>query len=210
MFLSRVVISSRDAAMHKLSDPGAWHRQLWACFPGRPDAKRDFLFRVEHREGGLQVLLLSNIRPTIPTWGQWQTKAVAETFLDHDFYIFQLLANPTIKRVVRDEQGNRRKNGRRTGIYSMEELKAWIERKASDSGFKLVQLQFEPPVDHVFLRGPKKVKYTGVEFKGILKVIDHRAFQDAFVHGIGPAKAFGFGMLVVKPVDFSANNKEEL
>jgi hypothetical protein len=33
------------------------------------------------------------------TWGQWQTKQVAPTFLEHVRYRFALRANPTVKRV---------------------------------------------------------------------------------------------------------------
>jgi CRISPR system Cascade subunit CasE len=42
-----------------------------------------------------------------------------------------------------------------------------------------------------------------VEFQGSLRVVDPNKFRSAFAQGIGSAKAFGFGMLVLAPISNS-------
>ncbi len=39
--------------------------------------------------------------------------------------------------------------------------------------------------------------FQGVLFEGSLQVVDAEAFRKALAHGIGPGKAFGFGLLSV-------------
>ncbi len=58
-----------------------------------------------------------------------------------------------------------------------------------------------PPMESYFVnKQRKRGKHNSVDFHGILKVIDRAAFEGAFHHGIGPAKAFGFGLLMLQPV----------
>ena len=45
-----------------------------------------------------------------------------------------------------------------------------------------------------------KLQFTTVDFGGQLTVTDGRAFATALVGGIGHAKAFGCGLLLVRPV----------
>jgi len=183
-----------------LKDSYAWHKAVWEAFPGREDQDRNFLMRVDNRGRFFQVLLLSHERPTMPEWGQWETKEINPQFLEHDRYRFELRANPTVKRVVRNDFGERKKNGRRAAIYSRDDLKAWMDRKAQISGFQVENFDMDPPVSQPFLKKGKAGKHIKVDFRGILSVLDRAAFKSAFATGIGPAKAFGFGMLVLEPV----------
>jgi CRISPR system Cascade subunit CasE len=41
--------------------------------------------------------------------------------------------------------------------------------------------------------------HHAVEFEGVLAVTDPATFAQAFTHGIGSAKAFGFGLLARVP-----------
>ena len=41
--------------------------------------------------------------------------------------------------------------------------------------------------------------HSAVEFQGVLNVTDPAKFHETFARGIGPAKAFGFGLLVIAP-----------
>jgi CRISPR system Cascade subunit CasE len=51
-----------------------------------------------------------------------------------------------------------------------------------------------------FERSGQRGLHSAVEFQGVLTVTDPRQFHDAFLRGIGPAKAFGFGLLVIAPI----------
>ena len=42
--------------------------------------------------------------------------------------------------------------------------------------------------------------HAAVELQGVLEVTDPAQFRDTFRRGLGPAKAFGFGLLVLAPL----------
>jgi CRISPR system Cascade subunit CasE len=201
LYLSQVHIGKGEAVRAGLRDGYAWHKALWAAFPDRDGEARRFLFRVDDGRDSFRVLLLSPERPVVPEWGSWQTKLVREGFLEHDRYLFQLRANPTIKRIVRDEAGERQRNGPRTAIYDAEGLTSWLERKAGQSGFAVLESVAGPPLSSFFVKDGKRGKHVGVDFTGLLEVVDTGAFTRAFTNGIGPAKAFGFGLLMLQPVE---------
>ena len=199
-YLTRIRVPLMDAARLRLSDPYAWHQTLWRAFPDRDGQSRDFLTRIDRNSECLEVLILSAKEPTPQWWGKWESKQVPPSFLEHARYRFSLRANPTVKRVVRSEAGNRKKNGRRTAITNPAELDAWIRRKADAAGFSVESLSFDPPVRESFWRKGKSGTHVRVDFHGVLSVTDEEAFRNAFSAGIGPARAFGFGMLLLQPV----------
>jgi CRISPR system Cascade subunit CasE len=199
-YLTRAIVGEKTAIRKRLNDCYAWHRAVWEAFPDRENDHRQFLTRIDHSGGNYQVLLLSEQKPTPPVWGQWETKQISPHFLEADRYRFSLRANATIKRVVRDDSGNRKKNGRRTAIYSREELSHWLFKKARQSGFDVEEFDADPPIAQPFRKNGKSGKHIRVDFRGFLRVLDRDAFKDTFAKGIGPAKAFGFGMLMLEPV----------
>lgn len=199
-YLSQVRIGKGEAARLRLRDAYAWHQKLWRAFPGKDGELRGFLFRIDDRHEVFRVLLLSPEPPVVPDWGRWEVKKVADRFLSHDHYLFQVRANPTIKRVVRDTAGERKKNGCRTGIYDSGELNAWIGRKALQSGIEILDYSAGPPIHSYFVKEARRGKHIAVDFQGTLRVKDRAAFEKAFYTGIGPAKAFGFGLLMLRPV----------
>jgi len=48
--------------------------------------------------------------------------------------------------------------------------------------------------------GTQLLTFAAVIFEGVLRVEDSQAFREALERGIGPGKAFGFGLLSVAPV----------
>lgn len=198
-YLSQIHIGKAEAAGLHLHDSYAWHQQLWHAFPGKDGAPRPFLFRVDDKHETFRVLLLSTDAPTEQAWGAWEIKPVADSFLAHDRYLFQVRANPTVKRVVRDTEGTLKRNGRRTAIYDADGLRTWMERKAQQAGFELLECSPGPAVQSYFVKDGRRGKHIAVDFQGALRVTEHGAFKRAFHAGIGPAKAFGFGLLALQP-----------
>ena len=192
-------------------DSYAWHKRVWEAFPGQPEAKRDFLTRLDDTGDGFRLLILSPEPPTRPDWcpsDDWASRIVTDAFLSHPQYRFSLLANPTRKRVVRDEQGNRKKNGRREPIVTREDLIDWLIRKAAQHGFEidLASLKAVPRPRQPFTKKATDSAsrhtgtHTATEFIGALRVTDPALFRAAATRGIGSAKAFGFGMLCLAPL----------
>ena len=193
-WLTEAFVNKHDAAAKRLSDAYAWHKALWEAFPDRDGEARDFLFRLDDRFRYFRLYALSFDRPTPPPlWGQWRTKPIAPTFLQHDAYRFQLKANPTMRR---------HSDRKRLGIYAEDRLREWIFRKSESFGFDIDEniLFVGAPIDETFRRNGRPGKHTAVDFQGLLRVTDRPKFQKAFQRGIGSAKAFGFGMLMLQPI----------
>jgi CRISPR system Cascade subunit CasE len=207
LWLSQVVLEAAEASRKQLNDSYHWHKASWEAFPGRPDSDRNFLTRVDPSPEGFRLLLLSQVEPVRPDWcpePSWQSKAVAETFLKHERYRFDLHANPTKKiRVGHDGEGTRKKNGKRVPVTSEDELRSWLSRKAEAGGFRVIEsseTEISKPFRQPFRKNGVMGHHAGVAFKGILKVAELSSFQETFCNGIGSAKAFGFGMLVLEPL----------
>ena len=199
-YLTQIIVDKTIVLRQRLTDSYAWHQVFWQSFPGRHGQERCFLSRVDYRDRYYQALLLSEDEPAALEWGEWATKAITPSFLEHSHYRFALRANPTIKRVVRDEQGERRKNGRREAIYDRDTLREWLDRKGQEGRFEILQLDFDPPVSRPFRRRGVTGKHVSVDYRGVLRVLDRQAFQETFRKGVGPAKAFGFGLLMLQPI----------
>ncbi len=193
IWLAQALVPKREAAARKLRDSYAWHQAIWTAFPGRDGQPREFLFRLDDRGPAFRLLVLSAQRPTPPQWGRWQVKSVADSFLEHDRYRFQLKANPTMRR---------REDRRRIALYDEAKLREWMRRKAEQAGFRIADdsLVVGAPMDETFVRDHRRGKHVAVDFQGLLRVTDRERFQHAFLHGIGSAKAFGFGLLLLQPV----------
>lgn len=198
-FLTRIMVDHKTAAHWRLQDSYAWHQELWKAFP--ETASRSFLYRVEPRETGFLVYLLSEREPSAQDWGVWETKAVGGSFLEHTAYRFQLCANPT-RRYIKDGQGTRFEKSKRFVVADPDALKQWLLRKAEQGGFAVDQasLQIGPPLNQPFYKDGRKGNHKRVEFQGVLRVTHPEQFKETFKKGIGSAKAFGFGLLVLQPV----------
>lgn len=211
LFLSRARVDYELAAKRGLRDTYDWHQKVWEAFPQREDQKRDFLTRVDRKDTHFQLLIVSPIAPHRPGWcptDAWESKQISPDFFEHPRYWFSLLANPTEKKRKLNAQGEPTKNGRRVPLTRREDLVAWLERKAAASGFRvdLGSLRILARGREYFHKRDLATKKDTVglhaarEFCGVMDVTDRGAFIDAFRRGIGSAKAFGFGLLVLAPV----------
>ncbi len=71
-------------------------------------------------------------RPRVPCW------EIAESFLSHRHYIFNLRANAVKCLVQRNERGERKPRGKRVALVKPDDLRALIERKGELGGFRIV------------------------------------------------------------------------
>lgn len=214
-----------EGKRRQLRDCYDWHRLAWTCFKGlvppdpqkgrfakgtkpedQPRPPADMLMRLDQRREGFRLLIVSPTQPVRPAWcpadeESWKTKPIPATYFTRSRYAFQLCANPT-KKVKSRSDGSLPKHGRRVPLGKREELVAWIKRKGEQGGFSVDQNTLR-----TFSRGREYFKKNGqdgmhsaVEFQGVLTVTDPAKFHETFTRGIGSAKAFGFGLLVIVPV----------
>lgn len=108
---------------------------------------------------------------------------------------FRLRANPTRK--IRSERNP--KNGTRAPVMA-DNLERWLARKGIDHGFQVIDAswRFDPTTGKLQYGNKStgsRMTHHAVLFEGSLVVTDTRELSAAVRHGIGPAKAYGFGLL---------------
>jgi len=202
MYLSKIHIPWAQA-----QNPYQLHQALWHLFPGLEDAGREFLFRVEQQQKGVgaHVLLQSVIQPQ-----NIRESPVLLALRQYDLALqqgqrlrFRLRANP-IKTIKDSSKGIIEKKGKtftktvRVPLLHEEQQQAWLERKLQPfAQLEGLIVQPEPVMYFRKTKEGRSGKIQTVMFDGILMVTDVKAFNHEITHGIGPAKAFGCGLLSV-------------
>lgn len=206
LHLTQILVSYEDAVrLLRIRDSYDWHQRVWQAFGGRDGQTRDFLIRVDRKEEAYRVLILSRSAPSKPDWCPtdcFGIKTVPDDYFARPRYRFSLLANPTKKLRLDNPDGTRKKNGRRVPLTQREELIAWLERKAEAGGFAINSdsLRTIPRGREFFHKTGAQGTHTAVEFQGELTVTNPAQFRATVAAGIGSAKAFGFGLLVIAPI----------
>lgn len=226
-WLARLEIDAEIARAEDILDNYAWHKRLWeGCFPDDPNAKRDFLTRIDQMEGAFRLWILAKRKPVRPEWcppAGFALKEIASSFLSHRYYAFDVRVNPVKTIVQRGPNGEtllrptgKRKNGKRVPLVKPEELRAWLIHKGKvrcrdqktgldvPGGFRILEekpLEICPMLKSHFRKKGQTGYHGGVQFRGILEVTDSEGFVETYQSGIGSAKGFGFGLLLLAPIN---------
>lgn len=196
MIASQVSLDRIAIQQLKLSDPYTIHKFVYSLFPGD---KRNFIY---YDQGGnwqyRKILILSEVQPTLPSFGKIESKYVPPSFLRHKSYAFQVLLNPV-------EQPEGKKN--KSPVVGKGPLYNWFLKKQSDWGFSADPVSLEILTEGVQIIENKgrKIVHNRAEFRGILQVTNYDLFHHSFSKGIGRAKAFGFGLLQLRPLKERSN-----
>lgn len=195
IFLSQIEIPWINALKEGLENPYKLHQWVWSALPKEVNAKRDFLFRSDLKGENLRILMLSEREPCSDGNLQWKTTQLSTTFLEHQAYQFQVQANPTYRR---------REDRRRLALFDEEKIRAWFERKFTSAGCKICSLEISAPQKVTFQKekGSPRGTFCFVDATGTLLVKDKSLFKSAFENGIGSAKGFGQGLLMLQPLHF--------
>jgi CRISPR system Cascade subunit CasE len=167
-----------------------------------------FLFRVDPQPGGRVVILVQSALK--PDWDyafhnadyllaappEW--KAFDPCFAKGQLLRFRLVANPTRKIDTKSGPDGRRCNGKRVPVRT-DQLDEWLARRAEPGGFSVCRdsLTIQPSYINVKSQQSDGRRLRCVRYDGIIEIINPVRFQETLVRGIGPSKAFGFGLLSV-------------
>jgi len=183
-------------AMKALSDAYRLHQTVMKGFLPYKDVAR-VLFRVEPEMGNGSALVL--VQSTLePDWemlkndNRWVTAAQVKAFVPmfkRGYSLrFRLRANPVVTR-----------EGKRYGLIRDESLLEWLSKKEQKLGARFKSMTV---IDEGYITGNKQNKNSQhhlnlkiARFEGMLEVIEPVAFSETVADGIGPAKAFGCGLL---------------
>jgi len=219
MYFSKLTLNPRsERAQTDLASPYELHRTLSKAFddpePEQHRARHGVLFRIEGGGlGGVPVLVQS---ATAPEWDRLPRGYASRIDGPKAFELaphvgqrlrFRLVANP-VRRVRIDGKKHPRrlalvhpqaKDGIEMGYLD------WLGRQAETSGFAVVDVADAPfRLDRKRRVGVEeitkaRIPHFGVRFDGVLRVTDPEKLVEAVRKGIGPAKAFGFGLLSLAP-----------
>lgn len=225
-WLARLEIDAETVRKHGISDDiYVWHKMLWECYPDAPEAKRDFLTRIDQLEGAYRLWIMAMRKPVCPLWcppDGFALNEISPSFLTYRYYAFDLRANPVKKIVQRGSDGEtlfrpdgKRINGKRVPLVEPDELRAWLIRKGKTrcrdtgtgedvpGGFRIVEekpLEISPMVECHFRKSGQPGYHGGVQFRGTLEVTDREMFIATYKSGVGSAKSFGFGLFLLAPI----------
>lgn len=188
-------------------DPYQLHKIIWQLFPDKADEERSFLFRVEKsgQRCAQQILLQSACLPQAISNELLllrEPKKIHFEIKSGGKYRFMLCANPTKR--INDKDGKDRNQGKvRVPIINEAEIVAWLKRQFEGSAeIDTVELTQKNLIR--FHKDKNGEAYLGkiqtVTFLGILTVTDSELLIDKIKKGIGPAKAFGCGLLTLAKV----------
>jgi CRISPR system Cascade subunit CasE len=200
MYLTRLTLDPRSAqARRDLGSAYEMHRTLVRAFvEGGGSRAPRFLWRLEVSRSSWDhpiVLVQSEAKGNWPVIeglpNYLQRSAESKNVLlshlvqpDHR-YRFRLFANPTVSR-----------KGKRYALAGESEQLAWIERQGKQHGFEVLSSAITA---RDRCNGPGKDKTAiyieRVCFEGLLKSKETETLRKALVAGVGPAKAFGCGLL---------------
>lgn len=215
MFISRVPLNPRRRqARFLLGSPQAMHAAVLSSFPPGTvldDESGRVLWRVdENRDGGVWLIVASPREPEllhIAEQAGWPTQHLGESKPYGEFiartevgqeWAFTITANPV--HTVTDEHGRKRKLGHVTVAQQTE----WFVGQAASHGFTIpvassgaLELELSDRATRKFSRSTETVTVNVVTFVGRLRVTDQPLFQEALRRGIGRAKGYGCGLLLL-------------
>ncbi len=209
MYLSRLLLNPRNRQVQReTADPYNLHRTILNAF----DSDREtasVLHRLETnpRSGQLLLLVQSQIAPNwhwlvekgylLPAdpFSGLDNPAVKEINLAlrvEQTLRFRLVANPTVKK---KREGQKHSN--RVPLVREENQAAWLACKSRRHGFRVLDFS----ISHSQRQTSRKKGITiyTVQYDGRLQITDAAKFREALQKGIGPAKAFGCGLLSIAP-----------
>lgn len=205
MYLSRVEIDIKNHRKIKdLVHLGAYHNWVEQSFPYEiKSGKRNrHLWRIDRLMGHDYLLVLSEEKPDEKAMARYGIPDTIE-IKDYKPFLsnltvgqrlrFRLVANPT-----------HRHEGKVVPHITIQYQKEWLLKKAEQSGFELIEEQFDVvgrDYSSLYKKGNRHVLLSKVTFEGYLKISDIDRFKQVLVSGIGREKAFGMGLLTVIPVE---------
>ncbi|QCF27511.1 type I-E CRISPR-associated protein Cas6/Cse3/CasE [Hydrocarboniclastica marina] len=200
------------------------HQLLWRLFTDRQE--RNFLFRQEIESEqlapgpearGLPVFYVLSDEPPVNVPGllQAETKALSPNLKTGDRLAFRLRANPT---VARKQQGRERSvrhdvlmdakvQCQRAQITDPAEVQArtehaastWLLNRGATGGFELTaQPQVSGYRQHFIQRKNREIRFSSVDYEGVLTVTNPEQFLNVLAHGLGRSRGFGCGLMLVR------------
>lgn len=191
MYLSRLVLTISDKLHLRLYGEYDIHKLVYSMFANSDG--REFLYYVDYSSiGHTTVLIQSPEMPSAPKFGKLEAKLIPPPFYGFDRYRFRIRISPV-----------KRHNRKVISVmHRAEDIIPWLYELGLKHGIYFDPASMEKEGD-----GTMHMKKNGcvitisyADITGVLEVKDRELFLNAVEHGIGRAKGFGQGMLLLKPI----------
>lgn len=203
------------------------HQLLWNTFEFDSNASRSFIFRIEkNKETRMPMFYM--VSKDKPINDQGILKIVQKKYdpkvLEGKSFFFDTRLNPVIARVREGKKHSAKhdlwmdakRRGKKDGLSGFEliayiesEVISWFCKKSETNGFSIKKesLVIEGYAKHKFSKSKhidakfskKAIEFNSIDYKGILTVNDSKKFENVLFNGIGRSKAFGCGLVLIKP-----------
>lgn len=203
MYLTKLELDLRNPGIRAaLLDAQKLHRLVTGLFQcARKDA--ELLYRCRSRGICTDLYMYSacsidpaKIVPGMRLVAQRDVTLWLESMENGDVFSFQLVTAP-FRKVAEDGA----RNSRRRALRTREERLAWLQRKAEQGGFRLLSAEETPSERLVARHSAASGGSLTVDarcYSGFLRVENAERFRQTVACGIGPEKAYGLGMLLLK------------
>lgn len=195
----------------------ALHQMLWKLFPDDPEASRDFLFRHDEDQRWPVFYLVSQREPDS---GDDLLHVASKPYQPQlrlgEALSFSLRANPVHTRKTDTANPKKRKRddvvmhlkrqyqqADADAVPTQAELaqeagEQWLARQGERHGFQVLSVRADNYRQARLGARNRNIQFSTLDFTGLLRVTGPEAFANALRKGIGPAKAFGCGLLLVR------------
>lgn len=191
MHLSEILLDSKLA-----KNPYEIHRHLWRLFPGMSEDKRSFLYRVSYGKDNkpLRILMQSLYEPAaaenVKGCVILRKKPFNPKLKEKDRLHFILCANPT-KQLLKERC--------RVPLIDEDQVIEWLRKKLKNAA-SLENAEITEKRNLYFRKDGKAGKIATILFSGQISVNDPIGMLTILERGIGRAKAFGCGLMLVRRI----------
>ncbi|ECA0400556.1 type I-E CRISPR-associated protein Cas6/Cse3/CasE [Salmonella enterica subsp. enterica serovar Newport] len=214
MYLSRITLHTAQlvpSQLLHLVERGEYvmHQWLWELFPGGKE--RQFLYRREELQGAFRFFVLSQERPAESAIFDVQCRPFAPELSVGQILRFTLRANPTICKAGKrhdllmeaKRQVKTQPDSRDIWTYQQQAALEWLSRQGEQNGFALREASVDAYRQQQIRREKSRqmIQFSSVDYAGVLVVNNPVLFLQRLVQGYGKSRAFGCGMMLIKPGD---------
>lgn len=203
MYLTKIEMSLSDPAVRAaLRDLQKMHRLASGLYQ-LPRREAELLYRVRAQGASVTLYLYAalpvdrdRLLPGMFLKGERELSGWLAAMQPGQLWGFDLLTMPS-KKVADGESAN----SRRRVLRTQEERLAWLARKAEQNGFAILDVREAAGEKAGALHAEEKgdrLYLDTYHYSGTLQITDAEKFRLALRHGIGPGKAYGLGMLLLK------------
>jgi CRISPR system Cascade subunit CasE len=189
-----------------------------------------FRFEIDKQNKLPVFYVISCKQPPRDQEGIWdiESKGYDPDIMEGDRFAFKLRVNPVVTKKPTQHDPNPKKRKRHDIVMEAKTLLKnegiareqwphinelihsvgikWLRKRSSENGFLFIDEDEHEEVRadgyqmYQFFKNKKNVRFSSLDFTGTLTVTDPTVFKAILFTGLGPAKGFGCGLMLVKRV----------